>query len=284
MGEAKRKRRLEQSEWIRLFSPDNPVRLAISRPSYRTETTRRYEPGMVLGFIDWMKHGRRTLCFNTACENVITKPPSVWMFLKTSNDNAIPPAALMACEQCGTKSDAEIVEIVRKGFDGFGISGEEKGHKKVMFEVVVTHTFDTGFPAAQIAVVGDPGDDVPGPAYAFYLMIRCGKLPQYTMFRSGVHNCHTLTHLLFQDLEILKMEGDDLLQHFVFKTGSSELLKGEKDPDGLHSWAELNGWVIDGAGGAQGQPILIQRAADYYAQRQITNVKPHEACVEKAEA
>jgi hypothetical protein len=78
---------------------------------------------------------------------------------------------------------------------------------------------------------------------------------------------HGITGALYRDL-------DDAgwAQRFAFKCGSSELLKSTHDPDGMHSWLEINGWAIDVANGAN-RPVIIMPKEDYYNMLHVTNVE-----------
>jgi hypothetical protein len=44
-------------------------------------------------------------------------------------------------------------------------------------------------------------------------------------------------------------------------------------PIGLHRWVEIDGWVIDASNGGMGNPVLFQRAEDYYSHREMTDIK-----------
>jgi hypothetical protein len=48
------------------------------------------------------------------------------------------------------------------------------------------------------------------------------------------------------------------------------VLRSEHDPDGMHSWLEINGWVIDAANGAD-RPVIITSTNAYYRVMQVTN-------------
>ena len=54
---------------------------------------------------------------------------------------------------------------------------------------------------------------------------------------------------------------------------SSMLLRNADDPEGLHSWVELDGWAIDGSGGGYGNPIILKRTDQFYARWQLSDVR-----------
>jgi uncharacterized protein YggL (DUF469 family) len=88
------------------------------------------------------------------------------------------------------------------------------------------------------------------------------------MFRQGAHNCHALVNQLYFDFKRLGFEAT-----FSYKRGTSVLIASPIDPEGLHSWIETDGWVIDGAGGAWGNPIMIQQVESFYERLKIKNVR-----------
>jgi hypothetical protein len=49
------------------------------------------------------------------------------------------------------------------------------------------------------------------------------------------------------------------------------LLKSSHDPDGSHSWIEINEWAIDAANGAA-RPIIIMRTDEYYDVMQMSKI------------
>jgi hypothetical protein len=85
--------------------------------------------------------------------------------------------------------------------------------------------------------------------------------------RRGIGNCHGITNALRRDLK-----DAGWAQSFAFKRGSCEVLKSEHDPDGLHSWLEINGWAIDVANGAS-RPVIIMPTDAYYNTLHVTNVE-----------
>jgi hypothetical protein len=108
--------------------------------------------------------------------------------------------------------------------------------------------------------------EIPGAVIPFVELLETDRLRQFMVLRRGISNCHGIVKALYQDLE------DAGCEHlFAFKRGSSELLKSKHDPNGLHSWIEINGWAIDVANGAN-RSIIIMQANTYYDLAKMTNV------------
>jgi hypothetical protein len=268
MGEAKRKRVLAAREWIGLFSPDSPVKAAISRPSCRTSTTRLYESAFAADIVRRAATVEPALCLNPECSNELRALPTVFAFVKTSDNPASRPIGMGICDQCAQKSDDELREVMRKTFDRFGLYGEKDKHTKVEMDIEVAHRLDVG----QLKVVVPRTDrfsnnTICDAAQAFACLVRDGKLGRFTAFYFGAHNCHALVAQLRLDLCEIGAE-----RLFAFKRGSSELLKSEIDPDGLHSWVEVEGWAIDVSGGALGNPIVIQPIEDFCIRYRMADV------------
>ena len=269
MGEAKRKRLVAAREWVDLFSPDRPIKAAISRPSSRTSTTRSYESGFAADIARRATTVEPALCFNPECSHELRALPAVFAFIKTSDDPAAPPIGMGICDQCAQKSDDELREVMRKTFGRFGLDGEKDKHAKVEMDIEVAHCLDLGQMKIVVARTDRfSNDPVCDFAQAFACLMRGGKLGRFVAFYFGAHNCHALVDQLRLDLRDI---GAD--QVFAFKRGSSELLKSEIDPDGLHSWLEADGWAIDVSGGALGNPIVIQPIEDFCIRYRMTDIR-----------
>jgi hypothetical protein len=116
------------------------------------------------------------------------------------------------------------------------------------------------------AMPGRETPSIPGGPNIFVDLLEAGQLREFMILRRGISNCHGITNALHRDLK-----DAGRAQRFAFKRGSSELLKSEHDPDGMHSWLEINGWVIDAANGAD-RPVIIVPTEGYYSMLRITKV------------
>jgi hypothetical protein len=152
---------------------------------------------------------------------------------------------------------------------GIGKQGDDAGHAKVVMEVENVAVVEA-IPGVQIAIAlpdrnMDPNDCE--PVTALLAMLRRDALPRFMAFRRGVHNCHVIVGQLYLDFKQLGIE-----TVFAYKRGSSPVLASRKDPEGLHSWIEADGWAIDASGAAAGNPIMVQQIAAFYERLKVTNV------------
>lgn len=258
-------------EWIPLFSPDLPAKVAISRPQARTITTRRFEDSVRDDVARKARTKEPVLCFNADCPNELRTLPQAFAFLKTTDDPKAPPIAMGVCDECARKLDDHAIRaIMRKTFSRFGLDGTKAKHVKVEWDVSSAFMIDAG-PALQIAVAAadvSSGDQVCDAAQGLASLLLDRKLPRFIAFRGGAHNCHALVDALYLDLRDI-----GAAHLFSFKSGSSEILKSDADPEGLHSWVEIDGWTIDASGGALGNPIMMLPVEDFYAQWRLTNIR-----------
>jgi hypothetical protein len=268
MGEAKRRRLLAAREWVDLFAPDRRIKAAISRPSSRTSTTRPYESALAADISRRTTTAEPALCLNPECSYELRTLPAVFAFIKTPDGPGAQPIGTGVCDQCAQKSDEELRDIMRKTFGRFGLDGEKAKHVKIEMDIEVAHSLDLG----QIKIVVArtdrfPNDPVCDAAQALACLVRDGKLRRFVTLYFGAHNCHALVDQLRLDLRDI---GAD--EVFALKRGSSEVLKSEADPDGLHSWVEADGWAIDVSGGALGNPVVIQPAEDFYVRYRMSAI------------
>ena len=108
---------------------------------------------------------------------------------------------------------------------------------------------------------------IPDSVWEFLFLLDEKKLPRFSMFRQGVGNCHSLVSVLYLDLK-----DAGVADRFKYTRGSCSVIAGPDDPDGLHSWIEIDGWAIDGSGGAVGNPILVQEAEIFRKDRGAANI------------
>jgi hypothetical protein len=113
---------------------------------------------------------------------------------------------------------------------------------------------------------GDRGDLPGGLHLRTALEERC--LPRFRAVWRGIGNCHVATEAIRRDLEPLGADNP-----FAFLCGSSALLVTERDSEGFHCWIEHDGWAIDVANGAGGNPILITPVNDFYAMFELTRIR-----------
>jgi hypothetical protein len=265
MGEARQKARQRDSEWIRLFEPPLQSRIAISRPGARPASARKYEQGL----LQWRPD---TFCFNFKCNNKLLGPPEVYMILLQEKDTS--PLMMGVCPQCAQYSNAELVILVRDQFGKhYGLDRQAPANSAkallefppgVWFEITTPHGVKVQFAMPGREAPSIPGGPNGGPN-VFVDLLEAGQLHEFMMLRRGVGNCHGITNALRRDLT-----DAGWAQHFAFKSGSCEVLKSEHDPDGMHSWLEINGWAIDAANGAD-RPVIITPVGVYYRVMQVTN-------------
>jgi hypothetical protein len=272
MGEAKRRREAMAREWVPLFSPDLPAKVAISRSSSRTITTRPFENGLREDITRRARTKEPALCFYPDAEHELQAMPQAFAFLMTTSDpKAAPPIGMGICEECAARFDDDAIRtMLRKSFARFGLDGVKEQHVKIEFDMETAFAFEA-VPGVLIVVAArkdGPNDEVCEAAAGIAALLRSRKLPRFVAFRNGAHNCHALVNQLYLDLKDI-----GAARLFAFKRGESALLKTKADPEGLHSWVEADGWAIDGSGGALGNPIIFQPLGDFYARWQLTNVR-----------
>ena len=112
-----------------------------------------------------------------------------------------------------------------------------------------------------------PSSTICGVAQAFIETLEAKRLPRFTAFRHGLGNCHALVQQLYMDLTDSGVES-----LFTYKRGSSAKLQCDADPEGLHSWIEAAGWVIDASNGAH-RPVLIIPVEQFYDLMQLDDVR-----------
>jgi hypothetical protein len=252
MGEARQK----ANEGTKLFEPPLPARVAISRPGARPVSARKYEQCLS----EWKAD---TLCFNFNCSNKLLAPPDVYMILLQEENVAA--IILGVCSQCAQYSNDELLTLVRDQYGNhYGLDQQAPTDSA---KVALAFPPGIGFNIAGVSLFmpGRKKPSIPGGPNVFADLLEAGRLPEYMTVRRGISNCHGITGALYRDL-------DDAgwAQRFVFKRGSCEVLKSKHDPDGLHSWLEINGWAIDAANGAN-RPVIIMPTDAYYNMPHITN-------------
>jgi hypothetical protein len=263
MGEARQKRRLFEAEWPRLY-PGLPARAAISRPSSRV--LRQYESGLAADIAAALAAGRPTLCFNLDCDNELHTLPAVLAFLRPTGDPHIPPIAMGVCEQCAKQSDDELREIMRKGLGKqYGFGGPPDGYEKVELAIPGRVFSVAGVQIAEVQT--DTSAPFSTAAAIFTDLLEAHLLPRFVTFRHGASNCHGIVNQLHLDLKEIGID-----HQFSFKRGFAGTLKNKADPQGLHSWIEIDGWAIDASNGAAGSPVLVAPIAEYYAYLQLTDI------------
>ena len=233
-----------------------PARVAISRPGARPASARKYERGLA----GWRPG---TLCFNFHCSNQLSAPPDVYMILLQEKDTQ--PMMMGVCGQCAQQySNGELVTLVRDQFgEHYGL--DPAGSAKAVLEFPPGVAFTIA--GVTFVMPGRETPSIPGGPNVFVDLLEAGQLREFMALRRGISNCHGITGALYRDL-------DDAgwAQSFAFKRGSSEPLKSAHDPDGMHSWLEINGWAIDVANGAS-RPVIIMPTDDYYSLLHMTNVE-----------
>jgi hypothetical protein len=266
MGEAKRRRRSQQREWIKLFGDRFPTTATISRPGKRPETAQRQTVAYLESF---MSAKLPPLCFDTDCDHEFHSPPEVLAFLMTDDDPSH-ATGMAICPDCAKKGDSEIFDVMRRVFrDNFGIglplpSSDDRAEIQFIFNFEIDR-LPRGMKIA--AKMQHDGDKVHRIAVALAAILEAGKLPRFVAFWRGVGNCHAIVRALYEDLK--SQGGED----FTCKTGFSSVLKRNGEPVGLHSWIEIDGVAIEASGGAYGHPIKILRSSDYYDLMKMKDVR-----------
>jgi len=266
MGEAKRKRRLMEAEWLPLFSVDTPVRVAISRPSARLKSVPDYEAKVAHVYASAEEP---PICFNLACNNELRTVQDVHMFIRTDNNqnNLI---CLCVCAECEKYSDNELIGFVRilNERSGLGLDRQVPGTAiRVEPELPIGGWTGTiaGIP---VTVECKKDEEICDAALVFSDLLERGKLKRFLSLRQGIGNCHAIVRVFREELEDSKIPS----QHrFAFRRGCSVLAQSAEDPLGYHSWIEFDDWVIEVAHGAL-QPIIILRKETYYSLMQLTNI------------
>ena len=115
-------------------------------------------------------------------------------------------------------------------------------------------------------------DGIPGQpcsvAALFTALLEKRKLPRFAFAFRGHNNCFAITQQLYFDFKDLGIE-----HRFTYREGFSSVLQANGEPIGRHRWIELDGWAIDASGGALGNPVLFERADDYYSKRAMTDIR-----------
>jgi hypothetical protein len=161
-------------------------------------------------------------------------PPDVYMILLQEKD--IQPLMMGVCAQCAQKySNAELVALVKDQFgQHYGLDRQSLTNgAKAMLEFPPGVWFEIA--GVQFAMPGRESPSVPGGPTVFVDLLEAGQLPEFISLRRGISNCHGITNALRRDLT-----DAGWAQRFAFKRGSCEILRSEYDPDGLHSWLEIN--------------------------------------------
>jgi hypothetical protein len=254
MGEAKRKAK----EWTQLF-PDLPARVAISRPGARPASTLKYEQGLAAGFVT--ASGKPMLCFNYNCNTELHGVPAVYMFVQT--EKTAPAVSMGVCEHCANYNNDHLRMLVREQFGRHYGLDQQPPANSAKSEVILENV--TNFVIDEVPICMASRDGITAVA-VFLDLLEDGKLLEFKTLRRGVSNCHGTVNALYHDLQ-----DAGCLHLFAFKRGSSELMRSEHDPNGLHSWLEVNGWVIDGSNGTD-NPVLIMPTDVYYDQFQMSDV------------
>ncbi|OSI60342.1 hypothetical protein BSZ21_38955 [Bradyrhizobium canariense] len=208
--------------------------------------------------------GRPTLCFNLKCDNELHALPDVFAFIKPNADPRVPPIAMAMCSRCGQLSDGELHALMREGFAKLHGFGPPPGTGRIETEFSSCVFTIAG---VEIAVaIDEDSKPLPNAAVVFSKLLETQKLPAFIAFRHGVGNCHSIVGHLRRDLAKLGLE-----DMFSYKRGSSLGLRTETDPEGLHSWIETDGWVIDAANGAQ-RSVLVMKVDDYRKRLQLVDI------------
>jgi hypothetical protein len=263
-----RKHRASDGGWTRLFDDPCPAAF-ISRPPRRTLDALKLLPGFTAEVAKRAQSGEPSLCFNEAHDYEFRAVPDVFAVLIAAGDAS--PIVMGICPECAKQPDAELYSIMRSQFKRFGIGNadDETGHKKVVVEIENVVGIDA-IPGVRVAVALSDKSESPydcEPAQVLIALLRRGALRRFMAFRRGAHNCHAIVDQLYLDFKEI-----GIAHAFAYKRGSSPLIASSNDPDGLHSWIEADGWVIDASGGAADNPIMVQRIADFYERMKMTNM------------
>jgi hypothetical protein len=178
----------------------------------------------------------------------------------------VSPLILGVCVQCAQYSNAELVTLVRDQFGKhYGLDQQAPANSA---RVELEFPPGIGFNIAGVSFVmpGREARSIPGGPNVFVDLLEAGQLREFMSLRRGISNCHGITNALYRDLK-----DAGWVPPFALKCGSSELLKSKHDPDGLHSWMEINGWAIGVANGAN-RPVIIMPIDAYYSLLQITDL------------
>lgn len=151
---------------------------------------------------------------------------------------------------------------------GVGEAVETSKAKGVVTEITNALVIDV-LPGVKIVVAAESPSETPCDlAWNLTELLREQKLLRFMAFRRGSRNCHAIVGQLYLDFKAL-----GIANRFSYKRGSSPLIANDDDPEGLHSWIERDGWAIDTAGGAVGNPIVVERVAPFYARMRLENIR-----------
>ena len=272
-----RKHRARDQGWPPLSDDAFPAAF-ISRPPRRTPDALKYLPSFAAQVAAYAESGKPSLCFNEAHDYEFRAVPEVFAVARMSDD--APPIVMGICPECAKQSDADLYSIMRRQFQsrGIGEADDETGHARVVMEVENVACMEA-IPGVSIAVALSDRSESPYDcevATVLSALLRKGALRRFMAFRRGAHNCHIIVEQIYLDFKEIGVHTS-----FAYKRGSSPVLASRKDPDGLHSWIEADGWAIDASGGATGNPILVQRVWPFYERLKVTNV--HDIKLEKVD-
>lgn len=270
-----RKHRARDRDWTPLADNAFPAAF-ISRPPRRSLLALKFLSVFTADVAERARNGKPSLCFNEAHDYEFHTAPDVFAVARMSDD--APPVVMGICPDCAKQSDAEIFALMRSQFRSFGLgeTGNESSHARVEIEIANVATMEV-VPGVRIAIALPDKSASPHDckvAAVMSALIRKGVLRRFMAFRLGAHNCHAIVEQLYFDFKDLGIH-----TQFDYKRGSSPIIASERDPKGLHSWIEADGWAVDASGGATEKPILVQRTADFYALMKMTNV--HDIEIEK---
>jgi hypothetical protein len=257
-----------RKERIDLFG-DKAVTVVISRPERRALTYREAIPAVE----EQIATTKPPMpCFDPACGKEV-HALGVFMMVVTDPHPNAQPVAMAACASCSTKSNEEILKIMRADLTRHGLNPVEQaatatadleyGGAGAPFDEYATERTVAGI---RLAVVGNFPEC--RPAMAFAMMLEARKLPMFALMFRGHNNCYVVVSKLYRDLKTL-----GIADKFEWREGHCPIIQSNGEPIGLHRWVEADGWIIDASGGAFGNPVVFQRADDYYRKRQMTDIR-----------
>jgi hypothetical protein len=173
------------------------------------------------------------------------------------------------CSGCANKSDEELLTILHDALRSRGLGPSPEGAESIKLELGPGLTCESSLTGIEIVIEAENQEDV-GCHIARYLasLLDARKLLNFVAFWRGKGHCHAIVGQLHQDFKDL-----GIAEQFEYMIGSSDLLRNDSDPEGLHSWIEMDGWAIDASGGGAYNPITIRRVEPFYKSLRLENIR-----------
>jgi hypothetical protein len=251
----------KRKEQIDLFG-DKSTMVVISRPERRGISGQQDMAGVAEHIAT---ANPAMTCFDKGCNAEVHALNTFMLIIR--DDGQAKAMTMAACEACSNKSNEDILAVIRTDLRDHGLAPASPADIGPVHEFEETAISGPRVAGIQLGVVGNFSEC--DPAVIIAALLEAGKLPMFASFYRGHNNCYVIVRQLRDDFKALGVD-----HKFQYRVGCSGVLKAIGDPNGgMHSWIEAEGWVIDASGGGRGNPVLFQRAEDYYRARQMTDIR-----------